>query len=221
MINILFEDADILVCIKPAGTLSELSEAENSLPRVIINEAFAAGREINLFAVHRLDREVSGVMVYAKNPKAAAELSLQVADRSFEKEYLAVVEGVSEERSATLVDLLFKDSRKNKSFVVDRKRRGVKEASLFYETVAVEGEYSLVKITLHTGRTHQIRVQFSSRKMPVLGDGKYGSSVREREIALASCRISFKHPRTKERVEFSHLPTGAVWSSFESIMENE
>ena len=215
MIEILFEDSDILVCVKPAGTLSEMSDAENSLPRII-------GAEVGgeLFAVHRLDREVSGVMVYAKNPKAAAELSRQVADRSFEKVYLAVVEGVPEEASATLTDLLFKDSRKNKSFVVSRKRAGVKEASLSYETVAVADGKALVRIELHTGRTHQIRVQFASRKMSVVGDGKYGSAVRSSEIALASHRISFKHPRTKKNVEFSHLPTGAIWSSFEAIIEN-
>lgn len=216
MIKILFEDADILVLIKPAGTLSEMSPAENSLPRMAGEE-----RGVELFAVHRLDREVSGVMVYAKSPKAAAELSRQVADRSFKKEYLALLEGVPEEPSATLSDLLFKDSRKNKSFVVSRKRAGVKEASLFYETVGDRDGKALVKIELHTGRTHQIRVQFSSRKMPVLGDGKYGSSLREREIALASYRIKFKHPRTKEFVEFSHLPTGAIWGAVEDLIENK
>ncbi len=216
MIKILFEDADILVCIKPAGTLSEMSEAENSLPRIIRYE-----RGTELFPVHRLDREVSGVMVYAKNPAAAAELSRQVAQRCFEKEYLALVEGVPTEESATLTDLLFKDSRKNKSFVVNRKRAGVKEASLSYETVSAADGRALLKITLHTGRTHQIRVQFSSRKMPVLGDGKYGSSVREREIALASHRIKFKHPRTKESVEFSYLPSGAIWGAVEDLIENK
>ena len=207
MIEMLFEDADILVCIKPAGYLSEDSEAENSLPRAIARE-----RELTeLFAVHRLDREVSGVMVYAKNKTAAAKLSAQVADRSFEKEYLAVVEGVPVEDEATLTDLLFKDSRKNKSFVVDRKRAGVKEASLSYKTLAKGDGRALVRVKLHTGRTHQIRVQFASRKMPVLGDGKYGSTVRSGEIALASCMIKFKHPRTNKVVEFTYTPTGDTW----------
>ena len=216
MIDILFEDSDILVLIKPAGTLSEMSPAENSLPRMAGEE-----RGAELFTVHRLDREVSGVMVYAKTPTAAAELSRQVADRSFKKEYLALLEGVPEEPSATLSDLLFKDSRKNKSFVVNRKRAGVKEAKLSYETLDVRDGKALVRIELHTGRTHQIRVQFSSRKMPVLGDGKYGSSVREKEIALASYRIKFKHPRTKECVEFSHLPTGDIWGAVEDLIENK
>ena len=202
MIEILFEDADILVCIKPAGYLSEDSEAENSLPRTIVRERSLS----KLFAVHRLDREVSGVMVYAKNKTAAAKLSAQVSDRSFEKEYLAVVEGVPVEDGATLTDLLFKDSRKNKSFVVDRKRAGVKEASLSYKTLAKGDGRALVRVKLHTGRTHQIRVQFASRKMPVLGDGKYGSTVRSGEIALASCMIKFKHPRTNKIVEFSYEP---------------
>ena len=207
MIEILFEDADILVCIKPAGYLSEDTEAERSLPRTIAVERALP----ELFTVHRLDREVSGVMVYAKNKAAAAKLSAQVADRSFEKEYLAVIEGVPAEDEATLVDLLFKDSRKNKSFVVDRKRAGVKEASLSYKTLAKGDGRALVRVRLHTGRTHQIRVQFSSRKMPVLGDGKYGSSVRSSEIALASCSIKFKHPRRNKSLEFAYTPTGDMW----------
>ena len=207
MIDILFEDKDILVCIKPAGYLSEDTASEKSLPRAIAEE-----REIEtLFAVHRLDREVSGVMVYAKSKTAAAKLSAQVADRSFEKEYLAVLEGAPELDEATLSDLLFKDSRKNKSFVVDRKRAGVKEASLSYKTVAKNADRSLVRVRLHTGRTHQIRVQFASRKNPVLGDGKYGSSVRASEIALASCMIKFKHPRTNKELSFSYEPMGDWW----------
>lgn len=208
MIEILFEDADILVCIKPAGYLSENSgESDRALPLVIAKER---GIDV-LFAVHRLDREVSGVMVYAKNRTAASRLSVQVADRSFEKEYLAVIEGVPADDEATLTDLLFKDSRKNKSFVVDRKRAGVKEASLSYKVLARGEERSLVRVKLHTGRTHQIRVQFSSRKMPVLGDGRYGSSVRSFEIALASCSIKFRHPRTNKVVEFTYTPTGDTW----------
>lgn len=208
MIEILFEDADILVCIKPAGYLSESTDAsERSLPVAIAKE-----RGIDaLFTVHRLDREVTGVMVYAKNKASAAKLSAQVADRSFEKEYLAVVEGVPTDDEATLTDLLFKDSRKNKSFVVDRKRAGVKEASLSYKTLAKGDGRALVRVRLHTGRTHQIRVQFSSRRMPVFGDGRYGSSVRASEIALASCGIKFKHPRTNESLEFTYTPTGDMW----------
>jgi len=208
MIDILFEDGDIIVCIKPAGYLSESAEAsERSLPMIIAKE-----RGIDsLFTLHRLDREVSGVMVYAKNKTAAARLSAQVADRSFEKEYLAVIEGVPAEDEATLTDLLFKDSRKNKSFVVDKKRAGVKDASLSYKTLAKGDGRALVRIKLHTGRTHQIRVQFASRKMPVLGDGKYGSSVRSSEIALASCNIKFKHPRTNKSLEFAYTPTGDMW----------
>ena len=208
MIDILFEDGDIIVCIKPAGYLSESSgESARSLPH-----ALAAQQGVDeLFTVHRLDREVSGVMVYAKSKAAAARLSAQVADRSFEKEYLAVIEGVPAEDEATLTDLLFKDSRKNKSFVVDRKRAGVKDASLSYKTLTKGDGCALVCIKLHTGRTHQIRVQFASRKMPVLGDGKYGSSVRSSEIALASCSIKFKHPSTNESLEFAYTPTGDMW----------
>ena len=208
MIDILFEDGDIIVCIKPAGYLSESSgESACSLPHALAAQQGTG----ELFTVHRLDREVSGVMVYAKNKTAAARLSAQVVDRSFEKEYLAVIEGVPAEDEATLVDLLFKDSRKNKSFVVDKKRAGVKDASLSYKTLAKGDGRALVRIKLHTGRTHQIRVQFASRKMPVLGDGKYGASVRSSEIALASCSIKFKHPRTNKSLEFAYTPTGDMW----------
>ena len=208
MIDIIFEDSDILVCVKPAGYLSEGSgEPSRSLPLTIERERGIS----SLFAVHRLDREVSGVMVYAKNKAAAASLSAQVADRSFEKEYLAVIEGVPKDDEATLTDLLFKDSKRNKSFVVDRKRAGVKEASLSYKTLAKGDGRALVRVRLHTGRTHQIRVQFGSRGMAVLGDGKYGSSVRSSEIALVSCFIRFKHPRTNKTVEFTYEPTAEAF----------
>ena len=213
MIDILFEDKDILVCVKPSGLLSESGGgAERSLPDALEAQIFSESRRVRLFAVHRLDREVSGVMVFAKNQAAAAELSRQVSDRSFEKIYLAVVEGVPERESDTLTDLLFKDSRKNKSFVVNRKRAGVKEASLYYETLSSKEGHALLRILLHTGRTHQIRVQFASRKMPVLGDGKYGSSVRSASIALASCEINFKHPTTHESLCFTYMPSGEMWS---------
>ena len=219
MIDILFEDRDILVCIKPAGLLSEAGGADASLPSALEAQMSGEGRETRLFAVHRLDREVSGVMVFAKNQAAAADLSRQVADRSFEKTYMAVVEGVPALAEDTLTDLLFKDSRKNKSFVVDRKRAGVKEASLEYVPIAVyeseKGKKTLVKVKLHTGRYHQIRAQLSSRKLPIVGDGKYGSRDNGAKLpALFAFRLAFEI--NGKKYEFEKMPDteNYPWSLF-------
>lgn len=199
MIEILYQDRDILVCVKPAGTLSERSEDTLSLAR-IIEEENSTGE---LFTVHRLDREVSGVMVYAKNKKSADKLSKMIAERRFYKEYLAIVEGVIEGDGDTLKDLLFRDMRKNKTYVVKRVRRGVKEASLEYSVISRGEDTTLVRIILHTGRTHQIRVQFASRGHSVLGDRKYGSQVKREGIALCSHKLEFEHPTTGKLLSFS------------------
>ena len=216
MIKILYEDKSILVCVKPAGTLSEMSENSNSLPRILQQE-----RGADLLVVHRLDREVSGVMVYAKTKEAAARLSTAIAERNFDKEYLAIVEGEPTEHSARLEDLLFRDKRKNKTYVVNRKRQGVKEASLEYITLESASNTSLLRIKLHTGRTHQIRVQFASRKHPVVGDGKYGSETRSSAIALCSHKISFKHPETNKPLCFTYLPDeGEIWNIYAKHIRN-
>ncbi len=192
MIQILFEDRDILVCVKPAGTLSERSESAISLPRIIEEEQGIG----ELLAVHRLDREVSGVIVYAKNKKAADGLSRQIAERRVYKEYIAEVEGSVERDSDILRDLLFRDARKNKTYVVDRVRRGVKEASLEYTVISRGKDTTTVRIVLHTGRTHQIRAQFASRGHSVVGDRKYGSKTKRDGVALSSHKLVFEHPTT-------------------------
>lgn len=203
--NILFEDESLVVAEKPVGVLSE-GESEAGMP-FLLKEA--CGGEI--YPVHRLDRGVGGVMVYAKTQKAARELSKQVADRRFDKIYLAIIHGRPEEPSGRLDDLLFKDSRKNKTFVVKRERKGVKKAALTYETLSAgtyrNSAFTLVKIKLETGRSHQIRVQFASRKNPLFGDGKYGSADNEKNIALWSYSLSFSHPKTKEKLTFVLKPS--------------
>lgn len=215
MINILYEDGSILVCVKPSGTLSEMCDKENSLPRIICAER---GLD-TLFPVHRLDREVCGVILYAKTTEAAKRLSADVAERKIKKEYIAIVEGKPEKESDTLVDLLFKDSSKNKSYVVKRERKGVKKALLYYETLASNGDSTLVRIELHTGRTHQIRVQFSSRAHAVLGDKKYGSTVKDNAIALCSHKLTFNHPKTKKELTFSHTPDPVgLWDTYEKVI---
>ena len=224
MIKILHSDKFIVAAVKPCGVLSEPSptEDESVLSLVSVQEKLPP-----LFPIHRLDRNVSGIILMAKNKNAAGKFSGLVSDRSVEKEYLAIVHGRPSEEYGIYKDLLFKDSQSNKSFVTDTMRKGVKEASLEYRVLASseseDGVLSLVRVKLHTGRTHQIRVQFSSRKTPLFGDGKYGSHTNRGEIALFSARMSFVHPFTKKYTDIRTLPdiTGYPWSLFEDRLISE
>ncbi len=182
--TVLFEDEALLVCVKPRGVLS----ARDASGKKNMNELLAP-REV--FPVHRLDREATGLMVFAKTKETAAFLSSKMGE-SFQKEYLARCEGAPP-GEGTLTDLLYHDRRKNKTYIVKRKRAGVKEAKLSYEVLAREEESSLVRIRLYTGRTHQIRVQFASRGYPLLGDKKYGAKTGG-SLQLCSYRLSFPHP---------------------------
>lgn len=195
--EVLYSDEHIVVCIKPVGILSQADSLGGESMITLLSKMYGC----EIYPLHRLDKGVSGVMVYAKTKFAAAKLSQEIAEHCFKKEYLAVVHGVPKD-SGEMVDLLFKDSRKNKSFVVDRKRKGVKEASLQYKLIKTDGQNSLVEILLHTGRTHQIRVQFATRKMSLLGDKKYGAVDDYKNIALFSYRISFNHPKTNQQMTF-------------------
>ena len=173
--EILFSDQNYIVCVKPVGVDSE-HEVPDSL----------GGK---VYPIHRLDKNVGGVMVYARTKAAAAQLSKAVQEGTMVKEYVAMVHGTPEE-SGDWTDFLFKDSRKNKVFVVKRERKGVKKARLEY-TRLTANDPSLVRIRLHTGRSHQIRVQFSSRGYPLVGDHKYGARDEAAAPMLFSCRISF------------------------------
>lgn len=216
-IPVLYEDADVLVVDKPSSVLS--ADAPNDTHSVPTLLAQHAQRDFPLVPVTRLDRGVGGVMLLAKNKKSAAFLSAEVADRQkFHKEYRAVVRGVLNEEKGEMRDLLFKDSSKNKSFVVKKMRRGVKEAILTYEVLSVKerawGTASLVSVRLHTGRTHQIRVQFSSRSHPLLGDGKYGGDSGY-PLSLHAHKLSFIHPNGERMCFVSALPKGEPWCFFE------
>ena len=179
--QILYSDKDIAVCVKPVGL-----DSESEVPAQL-----KARLGDIVFPLHRLDKNVGGVMVYARNKTAAARLSKAIQDGSMVKEYVALVHGTPPE-SGDWEDLLFKDSRKNKVFVVKKQRAGVKAARLEF-TRRTTGERSLVAIRLHTGRSHQIRVQFSSRGFPLVGDHKYGSRAEETAPMLFSCRITLPH----------------------------
>ena len=201
--KILFEDSEVIVLVKPVGVPSETTQnGEEGILDLLKNQQGLK----DVYLLHRLDRNVGGVMVFAKTKKSAAHISKQIQENTFKKTYLAVVDGIIEEKQGIYKDLLFKDSSKNRSYVVNRMRKGVKEASLEYVVLNENNNKSLVKVTLHTGRTHQIRVQFSSRKTPLCGDIKYGSKDRESDIALFSHSISFCHPVTEEILTFTDLP---------------
>lgn len=196
---ILYEDSEIVVCIKEKGVLSQQGkEGQNSMIDILSAEY---GCEV--YPVHRLDKEVSGVMVYAKTKTAAADLSSQVSSREMEKHYIAYTEKTDMPQEGIMEDLLYFDKAKNKSFVVKRERRGVKKAVLEYKEIASTDSTTTYRVRLHTGRTHQIRVQFASRKHPLIGDRKYGSKINC-DIGLVSCFIAFRHPKTKEWMEFTH-----------------
>ena len=213
MIEILHIDNDIMVCIKPAGLLSE-GEGPESLPTLLAEQC---GGQV--YPVHRLDRGAAGLMVFARNSKAAAGLSRAVQEKQLKKEYFALISGVPAEQEGEMTDFLFKDSRKGKVFAVKRPRKGVREARLTYRVLwsrAGDDPAALVRVVLDTGRTHQIRVQFSSRGMPLWGDGKYGSRVKG-ELALFSCALGFPHPKTGKMMEFEAKPAGEVWRTVNEL----
>lgn len=213
MIKILYKDEMLAVAVKPAGVLSQPDRTgEDSMVTLLKAQL---GREV--FPVHRLDRAVGGLMIFAMTKAAAGKLSALVTSDSFEKEYTAVIHGVPAEEKGELLDFLFHDSRKNLTSVVPSTHKDAKEARLAYTLLAkdMEGEFSLVRVRLYTGRTHQIRVQFASRSMPLAGDGKYGARDRM-GLALWSSRLSFRHPVRKKTMTFEALPDGSVapWDRF-------
>lgn len=205
--NILYQDEHLVVCVKPSGVLSQGDYKGRANMPSLLSEFLGC----EVFPVHRLDLEVSGVMVYAKTHDVAAKLSALVSSHEdFRKEYLAVVEGVPSGNEEILEDLLFHDVKRNKSFVVDKKRNGVKQAKLSYRVLDTmetdEGARTLVRVRLYTGRTHQIRVQFASRGLPLVGDRRYGAQKTEYGMALCSCHLSFRHPITGEEISCEYYP---------------
>ena len=192
--EILFYDHDLAVCVKPVGLDSQIG----------VPEALKAQLGGEFYPVHRLDENVGGVMVYARTSKAAAMLSREIQVGTFVKEYLAQVHGTPPEQEVW-EDLLFKDSRKNKVFVVRRERTGVRKAKLEF-TRLTAGETSLVAIRLYTGRSHQIRVQFASRGLPLVGERKYALLEDPCQLALWSAHLGFAHPTTGEPMSFDQEP---------------
>ncbi len=208
--DILYADKRILVAIKPVGVLS--TDEPGGMPSLL--RAQLGDDRACVRTVHRLDAAVQGVMVFARSARAASLLSEQIRDRGFQKEYLAVVHGAPPEEG-TLCDLLGRDRQRRMTYVADVPGKDVREAKLSYRVLQRREGYSLVSICLHTGRTHQIRVQFASRGWSLAGDRKYGIEDGFDPIALWSHRIAFTHPETGETVEFSALPPcEGAWGMF-------
>ncbi len=223
MIKILYQDKHIIAVEKPVGILSAPApDGSEYIGQLLMEEKSIP----EPFIIHRLDRNVSGAMILAKRKDVAGKLSALISERSFVKEYLAVVHGVPEYGCGIYKDLLFRDSASNKTYVTDKLRKGVKDASLEFAVLGSvpsdDGTLSLVRIKLHTGRTHQIRAQFSSRKTPLFGDGKYGSHTNRGSIALHSARLSFVHPFTKKDIDIISIPqTDYPWSLFENKLSDD
>ena len=196
--EMIYMDKDILVCVKPARVLS--TDEPGGLPELLRQELGDPRADVR--TVHRLDRVVSGLMVLARNAEAASELSRQIRENEFEKEYMAVVHGEPPESSGTFRDLLGRDKARRMTFVAQEPGKGIQEAVLDYRVLSSAEGLSKVRIRLHTGRTHQIRVQFASRGMPLVGERKYDTREDPCQIALWSCFLGFTHPATGERMEF-------------------
>ncbi len=201
ILDILYMDKDIIVCVKPPKALS--TDEPGGLPELLRRQL--GDEKADIRTVHRLDRAASGLMVLARNAAAASELSRQIREEGIGKEYLAVVCGDCPDRGA-MRDLMYRDRARKMSFVTDKPGKGVQEALLDYETLRRKDGLSLVSVTLHTGRTHQIRCQFASRGLPLLGERKYAAGEDDCPLALFSHRLSFRHPGSGEALSFVREP---------------
>ncbi len=219
-LQILYEDEHLIGVVKPYGVLSQGNEKTKSLCDDVSAYLKDKGENDEIYVVHRLDKTTGGVIVYAKTKFMANKLSQLIAEHRFHKEYQAVVCGDMKERSGYMTDLLYHDKNKNKTYVVKRERKGVKEAKLCYvvhsKAVYNDSPVSKVQVLLKTGRTHQIRVQFASRKHPLVGDKKYGTTVSDSKIALWSHSITFVHPKTSKTVKISAKTDEGAFSAFKS-----
>ncbi len=220
LIEQLYEDASMVVCVKKPGILSQ-PDALGTADMLSLLESQLGQK---LFVVHRLDRNVGGVMVYARTKQSAARLSQFLQNKNtFRKDYLAICEGKALQEGA-LHDFLYKNAQEGKAYCVGKMRKGVKEALLEYRRIALSEEqdkaYSLLAVRLHTGRFHQIRVQFASRGLPLVGDGKYGSRDNRCQVALWAAHLAFSHPVTGNELHFiSRPPTQYPWDVFHQSIE--
>lgn len=223
-LKVIFEDNHIIVVEKQPNIPSQSDKTGDidmlTLVKDYIKEKYNKPGNVYLGLVHRLDRPVGGVMVFAKTSKAASRLSEQVRQKVFKKKYLAVVDGKIENENGTLEDYLYKDERNNISKVVNKEKKNAKLAKLDYKVLAYNEvkDLSLVEINLHTGRHHQIRVQLSNFGHSIFGDQKYGTRGQGKQIALWAYELTIEHPITKEEMVFKDLPeTVGTWCILKSV----
>ena len=227
-LKVLYEDNHIIVVEKPVNIPSQGDKTGDTdmltIVKQYIKEKYNKPGEVYLGLVHRLDRPTGGVMVFARTSKAASRLSEQVRNKDFEKKYLAIVDGKMEKEKGTMKDYLLKNEKTNTSKVVSEGTKNAKEAILDYEVVKYNEEINLsvVKVSLHTGRHHQIRVQFASRNHSLCGDQKYGTRGRGKQLSLWAYYLSFYHPTTKEKLEFEDYPKEVgSWAILKEESSNE
>ena len=223
-LNVIYEDNHIIVVEKPVNIPSQADKTEDidmlTIIKQYLREKYNKTGNVYLGLVHRLDRPVGGVMVFAKTSKAASRLSNQVREKIFKKKYLAVVDGKFEQTRGALEDYLYKDERNNMSKVVKPEKKNAKLAKLDYEVLAYNEakNLSLVKVNLHTGRHHQIRVQLANSGHSIFGDQKYGTRGKGKQIALWAYELTIQHPVSKEEMTFKCLPeSNGTWCILRDI----
>lgn len=213
--EILFEDKDILICRKPAGVATQTKRlGQQDMESLLKNYRAKKGETPYIGIVHRLDQPVEGVMVFAKNQKAAANLSKQVQDRVIGKYYYAVSVNAPKEKEGILEDYLLTDKKTNVTKVIDGNNKDAKKAKLEYRVVESRDDKTLFDIKLHTGRQHQIRVQMANAGCSLVGDSKYGDSSGREQLALCSYKLEFEHPTKKIPMKFEIQPIGKIFKEF-------
>ena len=214
-LEIIFEDNDIIICRKPAGVATQTKRlGQQDMESLLKNYRAKKGEQPYIGIVHRLDQPVEGVMVFAKNQKAAAHLSKQVQDRVIGKYYYAVSANKSKEDEGILEDYLLTDKKVNVTKVVSKDTQGAKKAKLEYRVIEGKEDKTLFEIKLHTGRQHQIRVQMANATCPLVGDSKYGNAASKEQLALCSFKLEFEHPTKKMPMTFEIKPIGKEFIEF-------
>lgn len=221
MPDILYEDNHVIVAVKPPNMLSQADRTHDtdilSWIREDIRVRYNKPGAAYIGLVHRLDRPVGGLMVFARTSKAASRLSAQMREHKLGREYLCIVTGEVKD-SFTLINYLVKDEQLNRVSVCDSDQKGAQEAILHGKVLARRQGTALCAITLETGRNHQIRVQMAYAGAPLWGDNRYGAGLPGQQIALWGYKLSFIHPTTKELLTFMHLPQGSVWSLYQDLL---
>ena len=217
MVNIVYEDNHVIVAVKPPNMLSQADKTKDadilSMVKEYIRIKYNKPGNVYLGLVHRLDRPVGGLMVFARTSKAAARLSAQMREHEMGREYLCVTEGPVKDKF-TLINYLIQNERMNRVMVCDADERGAQEAILHGHCLSRKGGLSLCSLRLETGRKHQIRVQMKEMGAPLWGDHRYGHGIPGQQIALWGYKLTFEHPTTKNIMTFQHLPCGSVWNNF-------